>query len=135
MYHRFLIIDYQFVRLYINSLALQAVASRMAKHQAFTMGSQSEGTQDSGFIREVISGSTKILEMVIKLADDNHLKYMPVRIYIRIASAAIYLINVSEIGMIDLNSFLLADKLLVVLGSGTWYSQRRARWIIILVRS
>ena len=92
------------------------------------MGSQSEGTQDSSFIREVISGSKKILEMVIKLADDNHLKYMPVRIYIRIASAAIYLINVSKIEIINLSRhFLLADNLRAVLGSGTRHSQRRAR--------
>jgi hypothetical protein len=94
VYHQFLSIDYHFIRLYINSLALQAVANRMAKYQTFTMGSQFEGSQDSGYIREVISGSVQILEMVIKLADDDHLKYIPVRIYIRIASAAIYLINV-----------------------------------------
>jgi hypothetical protein len=95
VYHQFLSIDYHFIRLYINSLALQAVANRIAKYQTFTIGPQFEGTQDSGFIREVISGSTQILEMVIKLADDGHLKYLPVRIYIRFASAAIYLINVS----------------------------------------
>jgi hypothetical protein len=119
VYHQFLSIDYHFIRLYINSLALQAVANRIAKHQTFIMGPQFEGTQDSGFIREVISGSTQILEMVIKLADDGHLKYLPVRIYIRFASAAIYLINANPLLFIDdLGSFL---------GSSPRCSQRGAR--------
>jgi len=93
------------------------------------MGSESEGTQDYGLIREAISGSTKILETVIKLADNNHLKYIYVSADLHSSCfAAINLTTVREIGIVDLNShFLLSDNLLVVSDSGIRYSQRRAR--------
>ena len=92
--HRLLLIDYHFVRLYINSLALQAVAGRMGKHDRQPIGSRFQGTRDVAFIRELINGSKEILEMVKNLAGDGQLKYIPVRIYIRIASASSHLINV-----------------------------------------
>ncbi|KAK5988265.1 Transcriptional activator ARO80 [Cladobotryum mycophilum] len=96
--HRLLSIDYQFVRLYINSMALQAVSHRVSTGQNPTMGSQLEKTSDYAFIREVIDGCTHILETVIKLANDNHLKYIPTRLHIRIASASIYLIHALALG-------------------------------------
>ena len=95
LYHQFLLIDYQYVRLYINSLALQTVAGRMIKNRGFGLGSQfDENSHEYGFICEVVNGCREILKMVVELSNNGHLKYMPVRIHIRIASASIYLINV-----------------------------------------
>ena len=95
-YHELLLIDYHFVRLNINSLALQAVAQRVRAAQSLPVGSELEKTSDYAFIREVVDGSTQILTMVTRLADDDKLKYIPSRLYIRFASAAVYLLNVSS---------------------------------------
>lgn len=94
-YHRLLMIDYHFVCLYINSLALQAVARRNNRIRHSSTGSHLKGTQDFNYIREVINNSKHILEIVMQLAGENQLKYIPVRMFIRIASASIYLVNVS----------------------------------------
>jgi hypothetical protein len=90
-----LLIEYQYVRIYINSLSLQAVATRKMRNLAIP--SQTEiDMQDYGFIRDVIEGSKEILEMILKLSRAGHLKYVPVRVFIRVASASIYLIKVSH---------------------------------------
>lgn len=89
-----ILVDYHFVRVYINSLALQAVAGRMWKDDGRISSSQVKDNQDSDFVREVIDASSRVLEMVIELSRDGNLKYLPVRIFIRVASASMYLINV-----------------------------------------
>lgn len=82
------------MRVYINSLALQAVAGRMWKDDGRVSRSQVKDSQDCDFVREVIDASSTVLEMVIELSRDGKLKYLPVRIFIRVASASMYLINV-----------------------------------------
>ncbi|UKZ81781.1 hypothetical protein TrVFT333_009554 [Trichoderma virens FT-333] len=89
-----ILVDYHFVRVYINSLALQAVAGRMWKDDGRMRNLQLKDSQDSDFVREVIDASTRVLEMVIELSRDGNLKYLPARIFIRVASASMYLINV-----------------------------------------
>lgn len=86
--------DYHFVRVYINSLALQAVAGRLCKDDGRIKNPQFKDSQDSDFVREVIDASSRVLEMVIGLSRDGNLKYLPARIFIRVASASMYLINV-----------------------------------------
>ena len=77
VHHKFLLIDYHFVRLYINSLAWQAVAGRMIKNRNIDIASQfEEHSHGYWFIREVVDGCKQILEMVIKLSSDGHLKYI-----------------------------------------------------------
>jgi hypothetical protein len=79
----------------MNSLAVQAVGGRMVRNGNFSTGSQfEEQSQDYSFIHEVIDGCKKILQITIKLSNDGKLRYIPVRIYIRIASASVYLIHV-----------------------------------------
>ncbi|GAD96298.1 fungal Zn binuclear cluster domain containing protein [Paecilomyces variotii No. 5] len=96
---RIMLIDYHFVRVYINSLALQAVADRMSQQGMHTKSSPFEGDQDPDFVREVIGGSRDLLEIVIGLSRDGNLRYIPVRIFIRIASASMYLINALALGV------------------------------------
>lgn len=110
----------------------------MGKHDTCINRSHFEGTQDFGFIREVINGSKEIMEMVIKLARDGHLKYIPVRIYIRIASASMHLINVSYISLSSKSFYYDRDDILFLwhlLGSCAWCSQGRTWSVLILVRS
>jgi hypothetical protein len=105
-------IDYHFVRLYINSLALQAVARRNSRLPSSSTGSHLKGSQDFSYICEVISSAKQILEMVIELASENALKYIPVRMFIRIASASTYLVNVGcrvaqSAGIVGQNGLLM----------------------------
>ncbi|UKZ68266.1 uncharacterized protein TrAtP1_009301 [Trichoderma atroviride] len=94
-----ILVDYHFVRVYINSLALQAVAGRMWKDDGRMSSSQAKDRQDSDFVREVIDASSRVLEIVIELSRDGNLKYLPVRIFIRVASASMYLINALALGV------------------------------------
>ncbi|KAL7916891.1 hypothetical protein GGI35DRAFT_434229 [Trichoderma velutinum] len=94
-----ILVDYHFVRVYINSLALQAVSDRMCKDDGQMSSSQIKDSQDSDFVREVIDASSRVLQMVIELSRDGNLKYLPVRIFIRVASASMYLINALALGV------------------------------------
>ncbi|KAL5084215.1 hypothetical protein Trisim1_012208 [Trichoderma cf. simile WF8] len=94
-----ILVDYHFVRVYINSVALQAVAGRLSKDDGRIRNPHVMDNQDSDFVREVIDASSRVLEMVIDLSRDGNLKYLPVRIFIRVASASMYLINALALGV------------------------------------
>ncbi|KAK0763365.1 hypothetical protein N5P37_002742 [Trichoderma harzianum] len=94
-----ILVDYHFVRVYINSVALQAVAGRLSKDDGRVRNPHLMDNQDSDFVREVIDASSRVLEMVIELSRDGNLKYLPVRIFIRVASASMYLINALALGV------------------------------------
>lgn len=78
-------------------MALQAVAGRLSTDDGRIRNPHVMDNQDSDFVREVIDASSRVLEMVIDLSRDGNLKYLPVRIFIRVASASMYLINVCYI--------------------------------------
>ncbi|EHK16184.1 uncharacterized protein TRIVIDRAFT_123522, partial [Trichoderma virens Gv29-8] len=99
IFRALILVDYHFVRVYINSLALQAVAGRMWKDDGRMRNLQLKDSQDSDFVREVIDASSRVLEMVIELSRDGNLKYLPARIFIRVASASMYLINALALGV------------------------------------
>jgi hypothetical protein len=81
---------------------VQAVGARIGRNGDFYTGPQfDEQSQEYSFIREVIDGCKQILQMVIELSADGKLKYIPVRIYVRIASASIYLIHVRVLFLLD----------------------------------
>ncbi|KAK4079059.1 hypothetical protein Trihar35433_164 [Trichoderma harzianum] len=94
-----ILVDYHFVRVYINSVALQAVAGRLSTDDGRIRNPHAMDNQDSDFVREVIDASSRVLEMVIDLSRDGNLKYLPVRIFIRVASASMYLINALALGV------------------------------------
>ena len=94
--HDLLLIEYQYVRVYINSLTLQAIAARMTVGTYSSLRGQYEiDAQDNASVREIIDGCTSILQTVLKLDETGHLKYIPNRISVRIASASMYLLKVS----------------------------------------
>lgn len=97
-------IEYQYVRIYTNSLGMQAVVERtLAENDVESLQDETlpmtiEPT-DYEFIREVVDGSCQILQKVSQLAESGALRYSPVRIFLRITTSSIYLIKGLSLGV------------------------------------
>lgn len=98
-----LLIEYHFVRMYINSIAVQALVERASSHssgngwldQDFL---RSEFSQDFRFVKEVRDASLGILQIATKLSDRGILRYCPVRVFLRVVAASIYLLKAISLG-------------------------------------
>ncbi|KAF4544530.1 C6 transcription factor [Lasiodiplodia theobromae] len=128
-----LAIEYQFVRIFINSLGMQAVVERTLD-EADDFNSPADppnhhpirplsvDSTDYHFIQEVVDGSCEILRKVIKLADAQRLRFAPVRIYLHITASAIYLIKGLSLGVWNTKlpaSLDVLDRGIQALRSGT----------------
>ncbi|KAF6222363.1 hypothetical protein HO133_001449 [Letharia lupina] len=106
-------IEYHYITLYINSLALQAVMEHWAakanplpqgespQSPVSTMSSSyaSVYNRNEPYIREVIDSSRTVLRHVLDvLLPNDHLKHAPVRTYFRIISAAMFLLKTFALG-------------------------------------
>ncbi|KAJ9640387.1 hypothetical protein H2199_005926 [Coniosporium tulheliwenetii] len=121
-------IEYQYVRIYANSLGMQAVVERTLEEADSSEGSPDEAlamsldAADYDFIQEVVDGSCAILQKVIKLAETGALLFSPVRIFLRITTSAIYLLKGLSLGVWTkkLQSSLdILDRSIVALRSST----------------
>ncbi|KAF2146095.1 uncharacterized protein K452DRAFT_315350 [Aplosporella prunicola CBS 121167] len=116
-------IEYQFVRIFTNSLGLQAVVERtLDEADGETTFPMSVDSTDYEFIQEVVDGSCEILRTVIKLADNDILRFCPVRIFLHITTSAIYLLKGLSLGVWNTklqSSFDLLDRGIHALRSGT----------------
>lgn len=115
MYH-ILVLEYEHVRFYINSLALQAVVDRCslasfnaasptasrnaAAAAAAPLAALWEMTpRDVEFIREVVDASRSLLSTVVQhMAPLGYLRHAPVRVHFRILSAAMFLLKTFVLG-------------------------------------
>jgi hypothetical protein len=91
-----LLMEYEHVRFYINSLALQAVIDRSSAsgHPTPTLS-----PADAGFISELVAASRSLLATVTEtMAPAGYLTHAPVRIYLRILSAAMFLLKTFALG-------------------------------------
>ncbi|KAL5381216.1 hypothetical protein PMIN06_000196 [Paraphaeosphaeria minitans] len=101
--HDMLCIEYQYVRIYTNSLGMQAVVERTLA-ETDPDGPQEEilplnlEPRDYDFIQEVVDGSCQILQKVVQLYESGALRYSPVRIFLRISASSIYLIKALSLG-------------------------------------
>ncbi|KAJ4348051.1 uncharacterized protein N0V89_009423 [Didymosphaeria variabile] len=101
--HDMLCIEYQYVRIYTNSLGMQAVVERTLA-ETDPDGPQEDilplnlEPRDYDFIQEVVDGSCQILQKVVQLYDSGALRYSPVRIFLRITASSIYLIKALSLG-------------------------------------
>ena len=89
--------EWEHVRFYINSLSLQAVIDRCY----LSGGSARPGISaaDTGFIREVVAASRSLLATVVEsMFPHGYLKHAPVRIYLRILSASMFLLKTFSLG-------------------------------------
>ncbi|ETS75503.1 hypothetical protein PFICI_12447 [Pestalotiopsis fici W106-1] len=123
-----LTIEYEYVRIYVNSLALQAVVERSTSNAGnphntlanfnSTMGlaptqTQTQnllgalplgtlggfGAEDQEFIKEVVNGCRNLLRTVVDgLLPGGYLKHAPVRTYFRIISGAMFLLKTFALG-------------------------------------
>ncbi|KAG9242958.1 hypothetical protein BJ878DRAFT_554005 [Calycina marina] len=117
-------IEYEYVRIYVNSLSLQAVVERCttnAGNQANNAGQGENGelspqTQnyfgklplaqlggfsvaDKEYVKEVVEGSRSLLRTVVEgLLPNDYLKHAPVRTYFRIISGAMFLLKTFALG-------------------------------------
>lgn len=93
-----LLVEWEYVRLYINSLALQAVAERESSQ---TMGIDSQTVQisedDAIYIDHVVDASKSILNyMIYEFTPRGYLRLSPIKVFLRIISAAVFLVKVKE---------------------------------------
>ncbi|KAJ5489101.1 hypothetical protein N7539_003991 [Penicillium diatomitis] len=113
-----LIIEYEYTRLYVNSLALQAVVDRWttmsneSTAQAQTSGpGPSAGSNgwfrtlmelyrvNEPYIQEVVDASRKILQTVLDgLVPGGRLKHAPIRTFFRILSGMIFILKTFTLG-------------------------------------
>ncbi|KAA8652693.1 hypothetical protein EYZ11_007961 [Aspergillus tanneri] len=112
-----LMIEYEYTRLYVNSLALQAVVDRwttMSNEAAQAQARSASGSSSSNgwfhvlmelyrvneqYIQEVVDASRKILQTVLDgLVPGDHLKHAPVRTCFRILSGMIFILKTFTLG-------------------------------------
>jgi hypothetical protein len=117
-----LTIEYEYVRIYVNSLSLQAVVERCTNNAgqgANNTGSTAQlspqtqnyfgklplgqlggfGAADQEYVREVVEGSRNLLRTVVNgLLPGDYLKHAPVRTYFRIISGAMFLLKTFALG-------------------------------------
>lgn len=122
-----LTIEYEYIRIYIYSLSLQAVVERCTNHGKPYPSDSTNGNPtirptispavrdyycklplarlggiraaDQNYIREVVDGSRNLLRTVVEgLLPNNYLKHAPVRTYFRIISGAMFLLKTFALG-------------------------------------
>lgn len=115
-----LTIEYEYVRIYINSLSLQAVVERCTNNASNASGHGNDqlspqtqnyfgklplghlggfGVQDQDYVKEVVDGSRNLLRAVVDgLLPNDYLKHAPVRTYFRIISGAMFLLKTFALG-------------------------------------
>ena len=103
-YQETLFIEYHYVRIYVNSLGMQAACERavMNKDEGVHQHRLTQPRVDNleyGFIQEVIEASCEILRKVIRLAETDTLRFAPVRLFLRITTSSIFLLKALSLGV------------------------------------
>ena len=103
-FHDMIFIEYQYARVYTNSIGMQAVVERLlAESDPESVGDDIHQANvdeiDYEFIQEVIDGSCQLLQKVAELAETGRLRFSPVRIFVRITSSSIFLIKALGLGV------------------------------------
>ncbi|PLN78435.1 hypothetical protein BDW42DRAFT_143247 [Aspergillus taichungensis] len=107
-----LLIEYEYTRLYVNSLALQAVVDRWTTMSNEAAQAKPASSGSGGFhvlmelyrvnepyIQEVVDASRRILTTVLEvLVPEDHLKHAPVRTCFRILSGMIFILKTFTLG-------------------------------------
>ncbi|KAL1953596.1 hypothetical protein VTO42DRAFT_2543 [Malbranchea cinnamomea] len=103
-FHDMIFIEYQYARVYTNSIGMQAAVERiLAESDPESAGDDIRQANvdeiDYEFIQEVIDGSCNLLQKVVELSEAGRLRFSPVRIFIRITSSSIFLIKALGLGV------------------------------------
>ncbi|KAL8998294.1 MAG: hypothetical protein Q9169_002608 [Polycauliona sp. 2 TL-2023] len=101
-----LLIDLEYIKLYIFSLALQAVLGHWtsnvapgADEQMSNMAFPELYRRNEAYITEVVKAARNLLKLVVdELLPGDYLKHAPVRTYFRILSGAMFLLKTFAVG-------------------------------------
>jgi len=90
------LVEWEYIRLYINSLALQAVAERELTQMVGMDGQALQiSDEDAIYIDHVVDASKSILNYILfEFAPRGYLRLSPVKVFLRIISAAVFLVKV-----------------------------------------
>lgn len=117
-YRDILSVEFEHVRIHANAFGMQAAVDR-AYNETHSDSSASGrpaafvDPTDYEFVQEVIEGSCQIMQTAIRLAEKQQLCFAPVRVFLRIVTAGVYLLKGIGLGVStsDLeNSLKLLDR-------------------------
>lgn len=92
-----LTIEYEYARVYINSLPLQAVLDQWTSNNSpgHTQQLSNLYRRNEHYVREVVNSARNLLRQIVEgLLPDQYLKHVPVRTFFRILSGAMFLLKV-----------------------------------------
>ena len=114
-YQETLFIEYNYVRIYINSLGMQAVCERavsdmdggnssmslVAPNLSTILGGSTVTIDETeySYIQEVLDGACTILSKAISLAEMDSLRFCPIRVFLRITTSSIFLLKAISLGV------------------------------------
>lgn len=88
--------------MYTNSLAIQAVVERAKTKMPVTALDydflKKDNHHDYMFIQEVVDASRSILQIAVDLAEADILRFCPVRVFISVTSASVFLLKAISLG-------------------------------------
>jgi len=98
-----LLIEYHYVTVFVNSIAIQASVERINTQGVGDLWMQQdflrrENAQDLQAIKVVRESSGEILGIATRLSDDGFLAFCPVRVFLRIVAASIFLLKAISLG-------------------------------------
>jgi len=98
-----LLIEYHYVNVFVNSISIQALVERINVQSCGDVWMQQdllrrEHAQDLRSINIVRESSGEILGIATKLSDDGILAFCPVRVFLRIVAASIFLLKALSLG-------------------------------------
>lgn len=99
-----LFLEYRYVRIYCNSIGMQAVCERAFAdtvpeapvHESVLSSLDDAETRP---VQEVILDSCALLERAVAMAESNMLRLCPVRVFLRLTTASMFLIKALGIGV------------------------------------
>lgn len=87
-----LAIDFNYMRVYFNSVAAQAIVENKRNGNAPLRRSNED------CVTEIIDGARSVLEHVVQdLLPDGSLKFIPIRTYFRVLTATLFLLKVNTL--------------------------------------
>ncbi|KAK4550037.1 hypothetical protein LTR36_003004 [Oleoguttula mirabilis] len=111
-----LLIEYYYVRVFISSIAIQALVEHVSQRSSDGVWLdqdflRKQYAQDFRFINDVRESSGEILTAARKLNDDGFLRYCPVRLFLRIVAASIFLLKAISLGAREADANASLDQL------------------------
>lgn len=101
--HDILMLEYQSTRIYTYSLGLQAIVSRTLAESNTTSPTQSTcfnlTSTDFAHLQELISSALSALKIALKLANDDVLRFCPVKVFLQITTASVFLLKGLGLGV------------------------------------